>query len=239
MDFFLDLGVTVVRSVGSIVFLFVLTKIMGAKQISQMTFFDYIIGISIGSIVGILAVERDIHFAHPLVSMAAYALIDLGISVASRKSITARRLFTGTPCIVVYDGKLIEKNMKKVHYDVNELLAMCRLKGYYNIADIYCGILETNGDLSVLPVSEKRPVQPADLQLCPAQESVPANIVIDGRVMEKNLKTIGRDRRWLKKRLAEQGYHNTDDILLATCDAGGALSVYEKNRPCPREGTLD
>lgn len=239
MEFFLDIGVTVIRAVGSIVFLFILTKIMGAKQISQLTFFDYIIGISIGSIVGILAVDRDIHYIHPLVSMTAYALTDVLISAVTRKSIVARRIFTGTPTIVVYNGKIIKENMKKMHYDINELLSICRIKGYYNVADIHCAILETNGDLSVLPNSEKRPVVPADLNLSPAQESVVANVVIDGKIMTKNLKGIGRNEQWLTKRLKEQGYHNTKEVLLATCDDNGALSVYRMNEPPPQGGVLD
>ncbi len=239
MEYFLDIGVTLVRSVGSIIFLFLLTKIMGAKQISQLTFFDYIIGISIGSIVGILAVDRDIHYMHPLVSMTAYALTDVLISVIARKSIKARRIFDGTPTVVIYDGKIIRQNMKKMHYDINELLSMCRIKGYYNVADIYCAILETNGDLSVLPRSEKRPVQPNDLNLAPAQESMVANVIIDGKVMANNLKGIGRNEQWLMKKLKEQGYGDARAVLLATCDGDGAVSVYRMNETPPRGRALD
>ncbi len=239
MEVFLDIGVTVIRAVGSIVFLFILTKIMGAKQISQLTFFDYIIGISIGSIVGILAVDRDIHYIHPLVSMTAYALTDVLISAIARKSIMARRIFTGTPTIVIYNGKIIKQSIKKLHYDLNELLSMCRIKGFYNIADIHCAIIETNGDLSVLPITQRRPVQPADLNLSPAQESVVANVIIDGKIMTKNLKGIGRNEQWLTKRLKEQGYGDPKEVLLATCDDNGALSVYRTNEPPPQGGVLD
>ncbi len=239
MEVFFDIGVTVIRAVGSIVFLFILTKIMGAKQISQLTFFDYIIGISIGSIVGILAVDRDIHYIHPLVSMTAYALTDVLISAIARKSIMARRIFTGTPTIVIYNGKIIKQSMKKLHYDLNELLSMCRIKGFYNIADIHCAILETNGDLSVLPISQRRPVQPGDLNLSPAQESIVANVIIDGKIMTKNLKGIGKNEQWLTKRLKEQGYQNTKEVLLATCDDNGALSVYRMNESPPQGGVLD
>lgn len=239
LEYILDIGATVIRALGSIVFLFVLTKIMGAKQISQLTFFDYIIGISIGSIVGILAVDRDIHFAHPLVAMAAYALADVLIGFITRKSIKARRFLTGTPTIVIYDGKIIKKNLTKMHYDINELLSQCRIKGYYNVADIYCAILEPNGQFSVLPNSDKRPVQPVDFNLAPAQEGLVANIIIDGKVMHKNLKGIGKNEKWLEKSLKEQGYKDASEVLLATCDNNDAVSFYRMDEPPPTGGVLD
>ncbi len=239
MEYILDAGVTFIRSVGSIAFLFVLTKIMGAKQISQLNFFDYIIGISIGSIVAILAVDRDIHFSHPLVSMAALALVDVLIGFLGRKSIGARRVFNGTPTIVIHNGRLLRDNMKRIHYDINELLSMCRIKGFYNVADIHCAILETNGDLSILPRSDRRPVQPSDLGLAPVQEGLLANVIIDGKVMPNNLKNIGKNEQWLKQKLKEQGAGKIGDILLATCDDTGAVSVYRIKENAPKKTCLE
>ncbi|MFA9381197.1 MAG: DUF421 domain-containing protein [Acetanaerobacterium sp.] len=239
MELFSDIAQTFIRAVGAIAFLFLLTKLMGAKQISQMTFFDYIIGISIGSIVGIVSIDREIHFAHPLTTMTAYALADVCIGFATRKSIWARRAFTGKPSIVIYNGKIIRQNMKRMHFDINELLSMCRIKGYYNVADIHCAIIETNGDLSVLPNSERRPVQPADLDLVPEQESLVANVVIDGKIMKENLNGIGKNERWLEKKLHEQNVKDVAEVLLATCDDTGALSVYRMDESPPRGGILD
>ncbi len=239
MELFTDIVETFFRALGSIAFLFLLTKLMGAKQISQLTFFDYIIGISIGSIVGILAIDRETHFSHPLVTMAVYAVADYLIGIITRKSILARRFFNGTSKILVYDGKIIRDNMRSTHYDINELLAVCRTKGYFNIADIKYAILETSGDISLLPKSDRRPINPADMQIYPEQEGLVANLVIDGKIMRKNLAGIGRDEPWLRQKLAEQHYKEVSDVLLATCDNTGAVSVYHRNEAPPTGGILD
>lgn len=239
MNSFAEILPILLRAFISFSLLLLLAKLMGSKQISQMTFFDYVVGISIGSIAAVLAIDDGIPVFYPIAAMCIYALLDLLLSVITSKSITARRFFTGTPTVIIDDGKIIKENLKHTHYDVNDMLSLCRSKGYYNVADIHYAVLETNGELSILPKVAHRPVTPGDMNLTPAEEGLVANVVIDGKVMTNNLKGIGKNERWLKNKLEEQGVKNVEGILLATCDPTGSVSVYFKNEKATHHGMFE
>ncbi len=172
------------RSLVSLLVLFLLTKFMGFKQISQLNLFDYIVGISIGSIAAQMAFDPDIPYYATITAMAVYALTEVLISFLTTKSIKLRSFVTGTPVIVIHQGKIIEQNLKKIKYDLNDLLTECRINGFFDISQIECAIMETDGRLSFLPKSELRPVTPKDLGLAPAKEGLVANVILDGNVMQ-------------------------------------------------------
>lgn len=239
MDSFTEILPIFLRALISFVLLVLLAKLMGAKQLSQMTLFDYIVGITIGSIAAVLAIDDQIPVIYPIAAMVIYALLDLLLSVVTNKSIIARRFFTGTPTIIIDNGKIIRENMVRTHYDMNDLLSLCRAKGFYNVSDISYAILEPNGELSILPKTAHRPVTPGDLNLTPAEEGVLANVVIDGIIMQNNLKGIGRNEEWLKKKLEEQEIKRVENILLATCDSTGSVSVFFKDEKPPHHGMFE
>lgn len=234
MNIVLDVGEIVLRSVISIAVLFVLAKLMGSKQISQLTFFDYVVGISIGSIAAEMASNDEVPFHFPLIAMGAYAVIAVIISVVTNKSIKARRFMNGTPSIVIDRGRILRDNLKHEKIDLNELLSQCRGQGYFNLADIEYAVLEPNGKLSILPKSDKRPVTPEDMNLTPPKEGLCANIVVDGQVMEKHLSAVGKNREWLERQMKEQKIKDFSDIILATCDTNGNFSAYLKNKAVPK-----
>jgi uncharacterized membrane protein YcaP (DUF421 family) len=144
MDIWIDTGEVLLRSVVSVAFLFILAKFLGAKQISQMNFFDYIIGISIGSIAAAMTGDTEVPFHFPLVAMVAYAALAFLISVFTNKSLKMRRFLNGTPLILVEHGKIIRENFKKEKLDFAEFLRECRSQGYFNLSDIDYAIMETN-----------------------------------------------------------------------------------------------
>ena len=195
MEILLDIGEIAVRSVVSIAVLFILAKLMGSKQISQLNFFDYVVGISIGSIAAEMSADTELPFHFPLIAMGVYAAIAVVISVSTNKSIKVRRFMNGTPSILIDRGRILRENLKRERIDINELLCQCRGQGYFNISDIDFAILETNGKLSILPQSAKRPVTPQDMNLTPPEEGLCANIVIDGQIMEKHLHSVGKKQR--------------------------------------------
>lgn len=215
-------------SLGSLVALFILTKIMGYKQMSQLSMFDYIIGITIGSIAAEMATSLEDDFFKPLLAMAIYAFSSLLISHFNCKSIKFRRIITGKPLVLLENGKIYEENLKKAKLDIGEFLTQCRSCGYFDIANIETAILEPNGKISFLPVTCQRPVTPCDLNLTPNQEKPVANVIIDGKIMEQNLKFTGNDEKWLQKQLHAQGVSKVSDVFLATCDCQNKLSVYVK-----------
>ena len=223
----MDLLFVACTSVGSLLMLFILTKIMGNKQMSQLSMFDYIVGITIGSISAEMATNLE-EFEKPLLAMVIYALFSVLISYANYKSIVLRRFLTGKSLVLFEDGKLYEGNLKKARIDVNEFLMLCRNQGYFNIAQLQSAILEPNGKISFLPLSKERPATPKDMNLTPPDEKPAINVVIDGHIMQENLMFAGKNEEWLNKQLKTQRVQSISEIFLATCDSEGTLIVYPK-----------
>ncbi len=217
---------TICTSLGSIILLFILTKIMGNKQMSQLSMFDYIIGITIGSIAAEMSTELE-SFEKPMTAMIVYALTSILIAWLSYKSIIMRRFLVGKSMVLFDDGKLFEGNMRKAKLDVNEFLTVCRNNGYFDISMLQTAIIEPNGKISFLPLSTQRPVTPNDLNLSPPQEKLLVTVIIDGSILPDNLKYTGNNETWLKKELKSQGILNIEDVFLASY-VNNSLSVYPK-----------
>ena len=174
----------------------------------------------------------------PLLAMVIYAMVALGISYGTTKSIRLRRWITGKPLILYENGKLYRKNLKIAHLDLSEFLTQCRINGYFDLTNLQSAVLETNGHISFLPLSEQRPITPKDLGIPVPKEALVANVVIDGHVMEKNLQHIGKDREWLQKQLKAQHY-KVNEVVLATCDCQDQLTVYPKIDRANRKDLLE
>ena len=215
----------ILTSLLSIAVLFLLAKLMGHKQISQLDFFDYITGITIGSVAAELATELEEPWK-PLIVMIIYGLVALSLSILTGKLPRIRKYINGTPTIIMNDGKLYRQNMKKAKLDLSEFMMLCRQEGYFDLCDIRTAIFEYNGRLTILPVSAKRPANPSDLNLTPAEETISTELIMDGRIMEDNLKRMGLDLKWLDKQLHAQGYHSVREIFLAVCDKDLKLSLF-------------
>ena len=216
-------------SLGSVITLFVLTKLMGYRQMSQMSMFDYINGITIGSIAAEMATSLESSFTQPLTAMIVYALADHFLSWFSSKSIKAHKVIEGAPLVLLNNGELYRENLKKAKIDVSEFLVQCRVKGYFDISKLETAILEGNGKISFLPKSSDRPLTPSDMQLSPQQDYMVANVILDGKIMEENLKHTGNDEKWLHNQIKAQGAKQVEDVLLATCDMSNQVTVYLKS----------
>jgi uncharacterized membrane protein YcaP (DUF421 family) len=215
-------------SLGSIITIFLLTKLMGYRQMSQMSMFDYVNGITIGSIAAEMATSMEESFTQPLIAMIVYALAAILLSTLSSRSIRARRLIEGTPLVLMDHGELYRDNLKKAKMDVNEFLVQCRVNGYFDVSKLETAVLEGNGKISFLPKSTDRPLTPSDMSLEVQQDFLVANVVLDGRLMKENLHHTGRDETWLHHQLKAQGADRIEDVLLATCDMSGQVTVFLK-----------
>ena len=218
------------RSVFSFILLLILSKITGKRQISQLTFYDYTTAVTIGSIAAALAVEEDVDVLFAAVAMAIYAFLTLFIGFLTDKSIVARRFFTGTPSILIMNGKIIRANMKK-----NDLMTMAREQGYFDINQIRFAVFETNGNVSFMPRDDARPATIAELGIQPQETQIFSNVVIDGKVLEKNLKAIGKDVKWLENTLKSDGLPSAENMILVTASREGELHAYQKNVIPPDE----
>ncbi len=212
----------------SIIELFILTKLMGKRQISELNFFDYVCGITIGSIAGEMATHPIDEAFAPAVSMAIYAVFGIIIAYASDKSLKLRGFFQSKPITLFNNGKILEDNLKKSRIDINELLMQCRINGYFNIDDLQTIILESNGNMSFLPKSDNRPLNPQDINLHPQDERVFIPLIIDGKVMDENLKKCGKDIIWLKNELKAKNNGKIAKTLLAAWDNSTFIS-FEKS----------
>lgn len=216
----------ILSALSSAIALFLIAKIMGHKQMSQLDFFDYITGITIGSIAAELATELEEPWK-PLIAMIVYGAVTFGLSILTSKVPKMRKYVNGTPTILMNNGKLYRNNMKKAKLDLSEFLVMCRQEGYFNLNDIQTAVFEYNGRLTVLPVSAKRPMNPTDMNLIPEPEYINVEVIMDGRILEDNLKRMGLDTKWLQKQLKAQGYHDAGEVFLGVCDNNHMLSLFE------------
>ena len=219
---------TAIASAIAIVALFVLTRIMGKKQMAQLNFFDYVVGISIGSIASEYAVVRDIHVTEGLTALTVFTLFSVVLSYVGMKSYKGRKILDGVPVILVENGKILEAGLTKTKVNINDLLEECRQKEIFDIAEIEFAIMETSGRLSILPKSQNRPLTPKDMQIPTEYEGLCANVVIDGKVVEENLAAIKLDEKWLNAELAKQGVKGCADILLAYVAPSGVLYIHMK-----------
>ena len=228
--FWLELSDVSLRSIISVVVLFILAKLMGKRQISHLTFFDYAIGISIGSIAAALAVDRSVDYEHGLAGMIIYALFGILLSYIILKSVKMLDFISGTPTIIIQNGKIIEQNLRKTKLHVNDILEECRIMGAYNIADVEYAILETNGKVSVLLKSQKAPVTCEDLKIPTEYKGLSADLIIDGKIMPKHLAKVNLTEEWLKDELKKRNIMSHKDVLLASLDTSGNLLIDLKNK---------
>ena len=224
----MDILKVVLTSVLSAAALFIIGKIIGHKQMSQLDFFDYITGITIGSIAAELATELESPWK-PLIAMVVYGLISFVLTILARKFPKSRKYINGTPTIVMDKGKLYRKNVKKAKLELSEFMVLCRQEGYFDINDIETAVFEYNGKITILPKSNKRPLTPEDMNISPDEAAICTEIIMDGRILHENLKRLGLDLTWLDKQLKKQKYNNANEIYLGICDKNNNLTLFPAN----------
>ena len=219
----LKVGLT---SIASVVALFLLFKLMGNKQISQLSLFDYIIGISIGSIAAEFATELE-NPERTLLAMIIYALSAYLVSEITGKSTRMRKIIIGRPLILYDKGKLYRENFRKARIDISDFLTHCRSQGYFDLSQIQTAVFEFNGSISILPLEEYRPIVPRDVDLKPTQQELLINVILDRNINKENLKHTGNDITWLKNELHKQGYRNEKEIFLGAVNTvDNTLQLY-------------
>lgn len=224
-----ELGIVAVRGLLSLISLFFITKLLGKKQVSQLSLFDYVIGISIGNFAAEITINLEASLWYGIFAVLEFGIIAYVISILTMKSITLRRFFIGIPTVLIDKGKILEQGLKKVNFDINDLLEECRSNGYFDLNEIDYAVMEVNGSVSILPKMEYRPVQMKDMNLQVTNQSLCANVIIDGQIMKSNLENMKKTEQWLKQQLKVKGYKNFDNILLATLDSNEKLNIFERN----------
>jgi uncharacterized membrane protein YcaP (DUF421 family) len=212
------------RSLGAIAALFIFTRILGKKQISQLTFFEYIAGITLGELAGFISTDMESHYFLGLTALSVWFIVPLCVEWITLKSKTLRDLFEGKSAVVIKEGKILEDNLKKERFSTDELLQRLRTKDVFNLADVEFAVLETSGDLNVLLKKENQPLTPKHLGIKTAPEQPPQAVIMDGEIIDESLASIGLNRGWLHEELNKLGIpHN--NIFLAQVDSYGELYI--------------
>lgn len=221
----------------SVAALFVSVKIIGNRQMSELNMFDYINGITIGSIAAEMATSLEGDFLKPLTAMAVYTAVVFTISVLNSKSIRARRFISGKCIALIYNGKFLPDNFKKGKVDLSEFLNQCRVQGFFSVGDIAYAFLEENGKISILPKTGSRPLMPKDLKTIGkepdradklSQASPYTSLIMDGHILKENLVHSGKDELWLERKLSEQKIGNIRDVFFAACDQNGGFIAFRR-----------
>ena len=201
----------------SYVTLFVISKLLGKKQIAELDFIDYVTGISIGSIAE-MATETDKPFYHYLVAMGIFFLFDIAVTLIGRTCNPMKRFLRGAPIILISQGELDFKALKKSKIDFYDLLGLARAKGYFDLSEIEYAVFETDGELSILATDKARQVKKEDFPSIPdKQADLTSYLVVDGQISGYALSQINKDKKWLKQRLQEQDCE-LSKIMYATYD---------------------
>ncbi len=216
------------RSVISLIVLFFVTKLIGKKQVSELSLFDYVIGISIGNFTAEMTMSLDHQYINGIVAIVSFGIVSYLVSITTIKSMHLRRFIIGVPTVIIEDGKILRESLKKTKLDVNDLLEQCRSQGYFDISEVSYAILEVNGKVSILPKSDYQVPTLKDLNIKGNKAYLSSNIIIDGNLMKNNLENTNKSLTWLNKELTKLGHTNYENILLATI-TNGTLKVYEKN----------
>ena len=209
----MDIIKLILTALLSVVALFIITKIMGHKQVAQLDFFDYVSGITIGSIGAELATELEEPYK-PLIALCVWGGASLLLNLLAHKLPKTRKYINGTPTILMNEGKLYRKNLKKAKLDLSEFMLLCREQGYFDLDEIQTAIFEHNGKVSILPKAANRPATPEDLKITAKATHIGVEVIMDGRVMGENLTRMGRNTNWLEKQLKAQGYKSVKEVFL-------------------------
>lgn len=216
------------RALISLVTLFLITKLLGKKQVSQLSLFDYVIGISIGNFAAEATINLESNWLNGVLAVVIFGVVAYLVSILTMKSIIARKFFMGEPTIVIQDGKILKQSLKKIKFDINDLLEECRNNGVFDVEQINYALMEANGKLSILLKPEYQNVTIKDMNLKQEKNGLVANVIIDKKIMKDSLKALKKDEKWLLKQLKVQGTP-LKEVLLGTVDINEKLTLYKEN----------
>ncbi|MFE8702026.1 DUF421 domain-containing protein [Cytobacillus sp. FJAT-54145] len=231
----------VLRSFLFIIVLFFLTKMLGKKQIAQLSFFEYVAGITIGTIAGEVVTGLESNILYGLIGVSIFAGVTVLTDILSLKNKRFREFIEGKSTIVIKDGKILEENLQKERYSVEELTSLLRQKNIFKTADVEFALLEPRGDISVFLKRESQPLTPKDVQLNMPNEKAPISVIMDGKILNDALNATGQTSKWLDMELDKLGV-SIDNVYLAQIDSYGELTidVYDDmlKVPSPQERPL-
>ena len=220
---------TSLRTLVGFVVLLGLTRLIGKKQLGQLTFFTYITGIAMGNIAGDMVVHRDIKLIDGVTGLTIWAVLTFILELISLKSAKARVLLDGEPSIVIKKGMIMEKELAKQRLNMDDLTMLLRNNSIFSIQDVDYAILEPNGQLSVLKKPSLESITKNDIHLNPQDRMyLPTEIIVDGNLIEKNLKEINLATEWVYNQIKQAGLSSFNEVFFAELQSDGSLFISKK-----------
>ncbi|KUO53376.1 MAG: hypothetical protein APF76_09040 [Desulfitibacter sp. BRH_c19] len=216
----------------------IVIRVMGKRQIGELQPFELVLAIMIAELATVPMEDKEIPLINGIIPIITLLLLQVVITFISLRSDRLRGVISGTPSILIENGKIIEDELRKLRYNLTDLLEQLRLKDFPNIADVEYAILETSGELSIIPKSQKRPLTPEDLKVDTPYEGLALPLIMDGHIKHNNLKKFNLDTKWLNYELNKFGIHSSTEVLLASLDTKGDLYIQKKGTKSNKDGTL-
>ncbi|WP_097026900.1 DUF421 domain-containing protein [Clostridium peptidivorans] len=217
--------VVFVRAIIGFFSLLIFTKILGKEQISQLTFFDYILGITIGSVAATLTTDLSSRAWPHWIGLITWAALGYLMQIITLKWRYAAKYIEGEPTIVIMNGKIMEDALKKVKYTTAEILELLRNKEVFNLNEVDYAIIEPNGEISILKKPEYLPLTPKDMKIKVKPSGIATEMIYEGVVIEENLRQLNKDTKWLLKELKKHGVKDPSEVFLLTLDPGGNVYI--------------
>lgn len=217
--------VVIIRSIISFFALIFFVRLIGKQQVAQLTFFDYVVGITIGSIASTLSVQVNENTMATLVGMGTWTILAILVAVLSMHNVWIRKVVSGEATVVIENGKILEKNLKRIRIPIDELISELRTQGVFSIADIEFAMFEPGGKISIQKKSQKQPLTPSDLNLTTQYDGLPTNLIMDGVLLIDALRSLNLTKAWLQYQLKKQNIQDIAEVSLAQLDTKGNLYV--------------
>lgn len=217
--------IVLVRAIIAFFTLLIFTKILGKQQISQLTFFDYVLGITIGSIAASLTTDLSSRAWPHWIGLLVWSLLGYLMEYITMKWRYAAKYIEGEPAIVIMNGQIMEDVLRKMKYRVSDILEQLRNKDIFDLSEVDFAIIEPNGQISVLKKPELQPLTPKDMNIQTAFKGISTELIYDGILIEENLRQLDKDKKWLWDQLKQQGIRDISQVFLATLTPSGSLYI--------------
>lgn len=222
--------VTIYRTLILYVTVLIVMRIMGKREIGQISPFDFVVAIIIAELAAIPMEGHHIPIWEGIIPIVTLLVAEVTLSLIGLKSRIARKIFDGSPSILIENGQILRKELKRQRYSLDDLLVQLREGGYPNVADVEFAILETSGKLTIIPRSQKRSVTPEDLNLATKYEGLPTELIMDGKIIKKSLEKFNLDQKWLRRELEKLGIDKESEVFYANIDTEGRLFICPKDK---------
>lgn len=225
-----DILFAVLRSTASFILLIIMARILGRKALSQMTFFDFAVVITFGSVAANIGIGQDNSFHIAVTVLITFGLLGLLSGFLHIKSFRFRKLINSEPMVIIKNGEIIDVNMRRGRVTINELNSMLRDKNIFNITDVNYAVLENSGTLSVLPKAESKPLTPKDMQIKPIESGLTKDIIVDGIMMRENLNSTNLTEAWLLNQLKQNAINDVKEVFYAGLASNGILFISKRSK---------